>query len=269
MLQLVIRNNPQQWCNCLERLKKDFRVPEEICAHLRRGETVTTIDPAAQREIELFMNLRLPSHGRTLQGLAAIRDQMLGPAGLSRLWPLKLGQIIWPRQKHPSGDTEAKKLAAALGVTILNVPSENPRPLDLGSLLKHVQGDFFWILPGGSRLSGPMTIMALIRVLRSFQDKPQQASYSDQCYSVVYRTAALRALTAGGSTLSAELRENARMLHEAGYELAADNDPIHALAEIESLYGGKHNRNTEARPAKDTFRAAGLRSWCRRILRLE
>ena len=121
MAQLVIRNHPQEWQNCVERLKNDFHVPEDVCARLRSGDTSAATDAVTQREIERFMNLRLPSHGRTLQGLADIREQMSESGGLAALWQLKMSEIIWPRPKHPSGDTEAKKFAASLGVTVISI----------------------------------------------------------------------------------------------------------------------------------------------------
>jgi len=65
--QLVIRNHPQEWQNFVERLKNSFHTPEEECLRLRRGDTGVALDTAAQREFERFMNLRLPSHGRTLR----------------------------------------------------------------------------------------------------------------------------------------------------------------------------------------------------------
>jgi hypothetical protein len=264
LAQLVIRNHPQEWRNCIERLKKDFHVPEEVCSRLGRGETSAAVDPVAQRQIERFMNMRLPSHGRTLQGLAEVRGQMRERGGLSELWQLELSEVIWPRQKN-SGDTEAETFAASLGVMVVSIDGEKPGPLDLGFLLKHVHGDFLWILPGGSRLSGPMTMMALIRVLRGFQEKPQLALYSDQCYCMIYRTSALRALMASGRTLSAELRDNARMLQETGFELAADNDPIHGLVEIEALYGGQHDSYSQMHSGRGVPSHTGRSSWWGRL----
>jgi len=261
LAQLVIRNHQQEWRNCVERLKKDFHVPEEVCARLRRGDTAAAVDPTAQREIERFINLRLPSHGRTLQGLAEIREQMREPGGLSQVWELQLIEIIWPRQKNPSGDRKAEEFAASLGVTVLGIDTEKPGPLDLGYLLKRVHGEFLWILPGGSRLSGPMTIMALIRVLRGFQEKPKLGLYSDQCYSMIYRTSALRALVASGKTPSSELRDNAKMLQEAGFELSADNDPNHGLVEIESLYGGQHDPHSQMESGRGARSRTESTSW--------
>ncbi|MBI2422954.1 MAG: toll/interleukin-1 receptor domain-containing protein [Candidatus Hydrogenedentes bacterium] len=269
--QLVIRNHPQQWRNCVERLRNDFHVAEEVCSRLLKGETSAATDAVTQGEIEHFMNMRLPSHGRTLQGLADIRKQMSEPGGLSELWQLKMSEIIWPRLKHPSGDTEAKKFAASLGVTVIGIDAleDKPEPLDIGSLLRHVHGDFLWILPGGSRLSGPMTIMALIRILRGFQEKPRLALYSDQSYCMIYRMEALRSLVAAGNKLSSELRDNARMLQESGFELAADNDPIHGLVEVEPLYGGEHDRYKQMRSARSPFSPIGGTSWWRRLLGME
>ena len=269
MLQLVIRNHPQEWRNCLKRLRNDFDASEAVCSRLSQGEVIADLSPAISREVERFMNLRLPSHGRTLQGLADIRDQMMKPGGLSQLWQLEMTEIIWPRQKNPSGDTEAEEYAASLGATVVSVDGQERGPLDIGSLLKHIHGDYLWILPGGSRWSGPMSVMALIRVLRGFQENPKLALYSDQCYCMIYRTSALRALMSSGKTLSSELRDNARMLQEAGFQLASDNDPIHGLVEIESLYGGQHDRFSQMPSRRGTVSEAGRTSWWRRLLGLK
>ena len=262
LAQLVIRNHPQEWLNCVDRLKREFHVPEEVCSRLRRGEIAAAADPVTRREIERWFMMRLPSHGRTLQGLADLREAMRGQLG--QLWQLELSEIIWPRQKNPSGDMEAEKLAESLGV--ITIGAEKAGPLDLGSLLKYVHGDYLWILPGGSRLSGTFTMMALIRVLRAFQEKPKLALYSDQRYCMIYRTAALRTLMASGNTLSADLRENARMLQQAGFELAADDG---RLVEIEPLYGGQDGSFTGKRSPEGRSSPTGRASWWRRLLGLQ
>jgi hypothetical protein len=236
LAQLVVRNHPQEWLNCVERLEREFHIPKEVCSRLRRGEIAAAADPVTRREIERFMNLRLPSHGRTLQGLADLRKAMREDF-LGQMWQLEFSEIIWPRQKNPSGNMETEKFAESLGVIVIG--AEKAGPLDLGSLLKYVHGDYLWILPGGSRLRGtPLTMMALIHVLRAFQENPKLALYNDPPYCMIYRTAALRALMAAGKALSAELSENARMLQQAGFELAADDDPRSRIVEIEPLYGG-------------------------------
>lgn len=260
--QLVIRNHPQEWLNCVELLKREFQVPEDVCSRLRRGDLSAAADPVTQREIQRWFMMRLPTHGRTLQGLAELRKDMRGQLG--QLWQLELSEIIWPRPKNPSGDMEAEKLAESLEV--ITIGAEQAGPLDLGSLLKHVHGDYLWILPGSSRLDGTLTMMALIRVLRAFQEKPKLALYYDQHYSMIYRTAALRALMASGNTLSAELRENARMLQQAGFELATDDG---RLVKIEPLYGGQDDRFTGKRSPEGRSSPTGRASWWRRLLGLQ
>jgi hypothetical protein len=223
------------------------------------------MDPAIHKEIEKFLNYRLPSHGRTLQGLAEIRDGLLEPGGINQLWQLQLSEILWPRQKNPSGDMGAEKFATSLGVTVHTIDTKNPGRFDLlGSFLNHVHGEYLWILPGGSRLSGPLTIMSLARVIRSFQENPKLALYSDSSYSYIYRTSALRELMAKGSTFSPELRDNARMLQEAGYQLAVDKN--HDLVEIESIYGGKNNRSSGIPTCTGNSSVNVRTSWWRRLL---
>ncbi len=266
MLQLVIRNHPQEWNNCLERLRNKFHASEAMCSRLRKGEIVAEVDTAINKEIEKFMNLRLPSHGRTLQGLADIRDQLLETGGLNQLWQLQLSEILWPKQKSSSyGDKRTEDFVASLGVTVHSIDAEKPEPFDLlGSLLKHVHSDYLWILPGGSRLSGPMTIMTLFQVLRGFQENPKLALYSGSHYSMIFRTSTLRELMAAGNTFSPELRDTGRMLQEAGFDLVVDK--INDLVEIEPIYGGQNNRINEIRTSKRRPSAVVRTSWWRRLL---
>jgi hypothetical protein len=113
-----------------------------------------------------------------------------------------------------------------------------------------------------------MTMMALIRVLNAFKESRKLALYSDSHYCMIYRTAALRALMSSGHTLSAELRDNARMLQQAGFELAADDDPGFSLAELELVYGGQGRSATGSRPTagrrSPATRAPQWRRWSRR-----
>lgn len=269
MLQIVIRNHPRQWRNCLERFRNDFGASEAVCSRLSQGDVVADLSPVIRKEVERFMNLHLPSHGRTLQGLAEIRDQMMEPEGLAQLWQLELTEIIWPRLKNFSCDAEAQEYAASLGATVVGVGGQEGGPLDIGSLLQDIHGDYLWILPGGNRLSGAMTVVALIRVLRAFQENPKLALYSDQCYCMIYRTSALRALMASGKTLSAELRDNARMLQDVGFQITSDSDPIHGLVEIESLYGGQHDRFSQMPSSRASVSKVGRTSWWRRLLGLK
>jgi hypothetical protein len=249
MAELVIRNHRQEWLNLADRLRREFHVSEDVYSRLRAAQWHTAADPAVRREIEWWMNMRLPTHGRTLRGLAELRDDMRGPMG--QIWQLELVDIIWPRQNDPSGNTDAEQLAESLGVIYAGAPQAGP--LDIGSLLRYVHGDYLWILPGGTLLS-PVTTMALLRVLRAFHDNGQLALYYDRGHSMIYRTAALQALLSASRTLSADLRENARMLQEAGFELAANDDPRVSLVELEPLYGG------EGRGASGRRLAAGRRS---------
>jgi hypothetical protein len=271
MLQLVIRNHPQAWSICLESLRNVFHASDEVCSRLTRGETIADLDPAVRREVERFMNLRLPSYGRTLQGLAELRDQMRETGGLRQLWQMELTEIIWLRQKKYSSDAEAEKFAASLGVTVLNIDTQESLPLvDLGSLLNHVHGDYLLTLPGGSSLFVPMAITSLISVLLGFQEKPKMALYSDSCYCLIYRVSALRDLILSGKRLSAELHDNARMLQEAGFELAADKDSIHGpLVEIETLYGGQNYNSCVMRSGRGASLRSGRTPWWRRLLGLE
>ena len=264
MAELVIRNHPQEWLNCVERLRHDLHASGDMCSRLQTGDLDAADDPAIQREIERFMNLRLPTHGRTLQGLAELRGNMRGP-GISQLWQLDLVDIIWPRQKDPSGNRNAERLAESLGV--VDAGTDRAGPIDLGSLLGYVHGEYLWILPGGTRLDGVATMTALIRVLNGFKENRKLALYSDGHYCMIYRTEALRALMSSGHTLSAELQDNARMLQQAGFELAADDDPGFGLVKLEPLYGGQGRSATGSRLAAGRRSPAAQASRWRRLWR--
>lgn len=240
--ELVIRNHLQEWLNLADRIRKERQLSDEAYSRLRAGHIPAAGDPAVRREIDRWMNLRLPRHGRTLQGLAELRDQMRGDLG--QIWQLELADIICPRQRDPSGNTDFRRLAESLGAVTVEVAEAGP--MDLGALIGYVHGDYLWILPGGTRLSA--TMIALIPVMLAFQGNERLALYHDGSYSMIYRTAALRALLAAGMTLSGDLGENARKLQEAGFELVADDAGL-SLAELEPIYGGQVRRLPEGQPA--------------------
>ena len=264
IFQLVIRNHKQQWQKCIERLKKDFNLNEEMCSRLQKGEQFEFLDFDVKNVVDRFMNLRLPTPVRTLRGLAEIRDELLKPAGFREDWNLQITDILWPRWKNPNIDKQTENIALSYGVTIVGVAVENSNSISIGSFVNQIHGEYLWKLPGGTRLSGTITEMALYRVLLLFKKNPKLAFYSDQCYCLIYRTSALRALIASGKILSSDDRENARMIEEAGYDLAADNNPILSLVKLESIYGGKYDSNM-IKTGKSVSKLGGKTSWWQRI----
>lgn len=257
MLQLVIRNYPKQWRNCVDLLRKHYNASEAVCSKLSQGEAIADLSPDIQQQIERWVNARLPTHRRTLQQLVELRDSFEKRKG-----EIELSEIIWPRPKNLPDDTEAKQ-AASLGATVVRLDGQERSLLDIESLLNYIHGDYFWILPGGTHLFGPTTGIALIHVLREFQKDPKLALYSDQCYCIIFRSSALRSLIASGKKLSPDLHENAKMLQEAGFQMASNNDPGTRLAEIESLYKGRDDRLRKT--SKFVSEARGT-SWWRRLL---
>ncbi len=260
MLQLVIRNYPKQWRNCVDLLRRDYNASEAVCSKLSQGEAIADLSPDIQQQIERWVNFRLPTHRRTLQQLVEIRDGLKKRKGAPL--QIELSEIIWPRPKNLPDDTEAKQ-AASLGATVVRLDGQERGLLDTESLLNHIHGDYFWILPGGTHLFGPTTEIALIRVLREFQKDPKLALYSDQCYCIIVRSSALRSLIASGKKLSPDLRENAKMLQEAGFQIASNSDPDTRLAEIEALYVGRDDR---LRKTSKFVSETGGTSWWRRLL---
>jgi hypothetical protein len=232
LAQLVIRNHPQEWGNCVERIGSKFNLPKQTINHLRAARLDVT-DKGVQHEIEVFVNRRIPTYWRTLESLAKLRQSMADAPARQ----VDLVEILWPRL-GPLEGSPVEKLAEGMGATILPQPASGPSELDLAHLLPHLHSDFVWLVPGGTYFHAELTFMQLGRVLLHLNGSPRLALYSDNASSAIYRTAPLRKLAAPGHPLPANPREVGRLLQEAGYELAGDHDPACTLCKLEREYGG-------------------------------
>jgi hypothetical protein len=270
LAQLVFRNHPDEWRNCVERLERDSHVPKDVCEHLRRGDLQKVTDPAIKAEVERFLNLRLPSHGRTFLGLTELRAELREPVIKTLLAgaPYELLEILWPRQPHPGGDRSAEALAEAQGVAVISLPAGPGREMSWADLLPHVHGKYLWVLPGGTRLFAPTVALNLGRVVRWFESSPLLAMFSDQCFSMVYRTEVLRGLLGQGKALSPQAQQIARLLQESGYQLAADATPAARLTELEAAYGGDGPTTSEIFKGMVRPGASGQPWWKRLARRL-
>lgn len=243
-LQLVIRNHPQDWQNCVTWLATELGLSRQIRRQLlaARVDAVGRDDPRVREEIETFVNRRLPTHERTLQSLANLREMLVEPAqsgqsALRQLWGFALVEILWPCAGHPP--VSVQDLAEGMGVKLILYPMGAERTIDLAGLLPHVHGDFLWLVPGGTLFMATMVAMQLRRVLGLFTASPEAAFYTDGADSIIYRTAALHELVRRGQGLPADAREMARVMQESGYETMADDNPAAALCELEAVYGGR------------------------------
>jgi hypothetical protein len=241
LFQLVIRNHPREWRNCVERLTSDFGVSSDQAGALLKGQLEVIQDAKVRNQIERFMNSRLPSHSRTFRCLKKLRDDLQSEPYLSTS-NYEIIEILWPRQRDPSGDQTVEKLAAGLGVNVIPTPTDGSLQLNLADFLPHIHGQFLWLVPGGTKFMSAITALQLDRVMRYFQQMPRGAMYLDSAFSIIYRTSALSDLVGRGQYLSPESREMARNLDLAGYKFAADDDPEDALCELEPEYGGPRRK---------------------------
>lgn len=240
MAGLVIRNHPDQWKNFLERLASSHTLSKTTVDELNRGNMgIVNSDPSLHAEFERFLNHRLPVYGRTMEGLAQVRNDLKhGDSVFSHTSDFEICEVIMPRAGDPSHESQASKNSvASLGVTTVHVDVDHVG-VNYNRLLGSIHGDFFWIVMGGTRIFGPEVIIKLTRIMRSFTSQPQLAMYTDQSYNMIYRMEALRQLDQRGIRISLETRDMARNLSQAGYQATADNDPKMRLSSLEAMFGG-------------------------------
>jgi len=151
-------------------------------------------------------------------------------------------EIICPRQRNPydsNEDRSFEQFASKMGAKVIWTPHDAPRIFNLATILSHIHGDFIWLVPGGTQFASSLVIPSLRRVLGHLVASSKCAFYTDNADSIIYRTSSLHELARRGKDLSANSRDMARMLQEAGYEFAVDNDPASILCELEKEYGGR------------------------------
>ena len=258
--QLVIRNHPQEWLNFIKRLAEKVYLSPEQAGALRAGRLGAIQSEKVRTEIEDFMNFRLPTHGRTFHCLDELRDlqEELKEEAYGMVGDYVLLEILWPRQRDPSGDSSAERMAENLGAKVVPMPSDASLTLNLAGLLPHVHGDLLWLVPGGTRFMAPIVDLQIRRVVRHFQVAQRCGMYADNVSSFIYRSSALRDLSARGQLLPPDSREMARALQMSGYELAMDQGTDNAFCELEPEYGGPRR--------KIQRRAEEKRPWWRRWL---
>jgi hypothetical protein len=153
-------------------------------------------------------------------------------------------------------------MARGMGVSLLPMPAGPSRELDMASLIPKVSGQFLWLVPGGTIVDSVLAAISLRRVIGYMAEDPNRSFYSDGSMCFIYRVEALRALLHSGHKLPANTGEMARVMQQAGYELAADSAPEGALCRLEEIFGG---------PSRDAAGASQMHrqklSWLHRFLR--
>ena len=235
--QLVIRNHSDEWRNFVDTMHYQFNITKAVCDKLLRGDLSDVVDSTLKNEIHTFVNFRIPNHGRTLRGLSEVRR--LARETLEEMSSFELTEIIWPKEKDATGNLSDHELAEQVGAKVIPTIASNDKKLDLTFLVQQIKGDFLWLIPGGTRIWIPEVIMQLTRIFDFLTSSPRYALYFDGTYSTIYRVSALKHLISHGKKLSADLRENGSMIHNAGYEITTDDSSSASLCHLEEFYGGR------------------------------
>lgn len=241
IVHFVIRNDPEGWRNFVGGLEYNFDIPKKVRQRLISGRfsnsDLGSLGPKVEGLLEEFTNDRLPYHARTLKCLATLQRRLNNP-----MYGFSLNVVLYPRERKlydPDEERTVEQFVSKFGVNVLWTKPNDPRNNDLAIFLPLVHSDFLWQVPGGTRFTTGLVIENLRRVFRYFAVSSERAFYTDNADSVIYRTTALHELARRGKDLSANSREMARMLQEAGYECVVDNDPHSILCELETEYGGR------------------------------
>jgi len=233
MAQLVIRNHPHEWRNFLEHMQEVVGLSSSERARLTRDGPGGVTDPRLQNEVERFMNHRLPCHGRTIEGLANLRQQLEKPLQLM-MAGFRIIEILWPRQEGPSPNAAADRVTESFGARIISISGASSRVLDLFSTLEEIHGAYVWIVPGCTQI-WPEKSICLVRVKRCFDADPRCALYTDNAGSFIYRVSSLHAVRPAHDTSGADVN---RLLQRAGYTVVGDHEPAARLCNLEKEYGG-------------------------------
>ena len=237
-LQFLIRHHPDEWKNFGERVGKDLGFEESDHKRLIAQDPALINRSQIVPHITRWANMRLPAHWRTLHCLSELRSS-LTQAPMS-LFGLSLKQIIWPREKNPSCDDSAERIAAEIGAEVVSLSTGIVRELDFRQFTPMIKAEYLWIVPGGSSFMCAMTEMSLHRIFTAMRACPTAALYSDGAYSMIYRTSALQS--------AAEHVPGAILTHaflcsiweRMCFSCIGDRDPEHPLCEIEKIYGGTY-----------------------------
>ena len=258
MTYVVIRNFAGEWSNFLEKARADFQLDHAAIDGMRGGVMPASVCTPLAERILAFMNRRLPLQGRTVEAIADLRDHLAKNDFSKAPNPYVIGEILIPRQSDSSRvDPRQTQMLESRGARQIHVDGPSPGAIDFNKLLAEVRGDYLWIVGGGTTLFPFEVSRSLALVLRRFAEQPRLALYSDQAYCMVYRVAAIKTLIGAGKLFAADVRENGRLLHEAGYEVCANPDPLNRLAYLEKCYGGAAGPYDAPEPAKP---------WWKRLL---
>lgn len=235
MFQLVIRNNRNEGHNYVDLLVQEHGVPHQCRERFLQG-AFTSEDSKWASLIERFMNSHVPTAWRTLEAVAELRDAL-------RSHSVELVQILWLRTENAAGADKAQVAARRFHAEIVTVPRSTVLDMEgpyafLPKVITKIQGAFLWIVPGGTRFIPQMTAIGLGNVLDGLSRRPKLVMFSDELYTIVIKTQALRIAIQRCSSWPNDIREQVKVFLESDYEVSIQRMP---LAELEPAYGGEHS----------------------------
>lgn len=131
----MIRNNPEEWRNCLDLMVRDHGLPQTFRQRLLQG-SFSSQDSEWASQFEKFMNARRPTAMRTLEAVAELRHALAST-------DVQMVQTIWLRTRNVGGGEKAQLAARRYGAEIVTVaarvvtygnPNTNTTSADFGRI---------------------------------------------------------------------------------------------------------------------------------------
>jgi hypothetical protein len=241
LFQFVIRHNRKSWGILVSESGLPSAVQQQLLAP---NLTMRTTDPRAGELVRRWFALKWPTELRTLQGLATIRKFMsTAPEHPSRF---VLSQILFLHDELETDDPEYALFVRDLGVEMLPCPEDES--LALSTVLRRVNADYLWLVPGGCLIESSSVGISLAALLGSLNNDSRRAGFSDGAYSCLFRVSALRSLpTSFLNVKSLSNVETVKALLAKGFLVKQESQINVRLAQVEEIYGG--TKDTE-----ETFR---------------
>ena len=231
--KFVIRHHKNQWKNFTESMTEKLNL-NNIERTILLNEDTNIQNEALQDEIMRFMNMRLPTHFRTIKDLAVIKKRVnRSDRAIGMIAPFQIGKIWFPK---PRIDSQTKRLIEDLGVDVVNLGAEGTT-IDICHLSSEIGSDFIWFVPGGTRVSFTTTLK-LQRIIQSFEENAKYALYSDNHYSLIYRCSAINEASKKGYRMTGQTDNDGAIFKKMGYQPIVDHESEQALCELERIYGG-------------------------------
>lgn len=234
MFQFLARNFPDEWSVFLERIKELPTTSKETFELLKQIKTTELKDLDLKNKLEHWANHKTPTIGRTINCLNSLKTTLTKTPFCNS--GINLIQILWPREKHPSGDTKWEEWAISRGVDVVSLETGINLNLNLKTFFNKIIGEYLWLVPGGARFTAPLIADSLERILKYLHSNPKVAVYQDPLSSIIYKTHALNDLLNKRNSIPADPKICGEHLKQIGYSLSGDRNKEFILCDFESIY---------------------------------